>query len=103
MTPTCTLTATLHGKPEKREALLKLLQSFVEPSRSEPGCVDYHFHISDADPNLFYFYENWTTREALEVHLNLPYQKEWFSRHGEFLAKEVELRFFTMLSDYDKR
>jgi hypothetical protein len=36
------------------------------------------------------------------VHLNLPYQKEWFGRHDEFLSRKVELRFFTMLSDYDK-
>jgi quinol monooxygenase YgiN len=103
MTPTCTLTATLHGKPEKREELLALLQSFVGPSRSEPGCIDYHFHVSDADPNVFYFYENWRNRADLDVHLQLPYQKEWFARHGEFLAKDVELRFFTMLSEYDKR
>jgi quinol monooxygenase YgiN len=102
MTPTCTLTATLHTKPEKRKELLELLQSFVPLSRSEPGCVDYHFHVSDSDANVFYFYENWTNREALDVHLQLPYQKEWFARHDEFLAKGVELRFFTMLSEYDK-
>ena len=43
------------------------------------------------------------TRADLDVHLNLPYQKEWFGRHDEFLAKPVELRFFEMLSEYDKR
>jgi quinol monooxygenase YgiN len=102
MKPTCTLTATLHGKPEKRAELLELLQSFVEKSRSEPGCIDYHFHVSDYDPNLFFFYENWRTRADLDLHLSLPYQKSWFARHQEFLATEVELKFFTMLSEYDK-
>jgi quinol monooxygenase YgiN len=101
-TPKCTLTATLHARPEKRAELIKLLESFMPRSRAEPGCVEYHFHVSDEDPNVFYFYENWTTRAALDVHLNLPYQKEWFARHDEFLAKKVELRFFTMLSEYDK-
>jgi quinol monooxygenase YgiN len=100
--PRCTLTATLHGKPEKRAELIKLLESFVPRSRAEPGCIDYHFHVSDEDPNVFYFYENWTDRAALDVHLHLPYQKEWFGRHDEFLAKKVELRFFTMRSAYDK-
>jgi quinol monooxygenase YgiN len=102
MTPTCTLTATLQARPEKRAELLELLQSFIEPSRAEPGCIDYHFHVSDEDPNVFYFYENWTSRADLNVHLELPYQKKWFARHDEFLAKKVELRFFTMLSEYDK-
>jgi len=100
--PRCTLTATLHARPEKRAELVKLLESFVPRSRAEPGCIDYHFHVSDDDPNVFYFYENWTDRAALDVHLNLPYQKEWFGRHDDFLAKKVELRFFTMLSAYDK-
>jgi quinol monooxygenase YgiN len=101
-TPRCTLTATLHARPEKRADLVKLLESFVPRSRAEPGCIEYHFHVSNEDPNVFYFYENWTDRAALDVHLNLPYQKEWFGRHDEFLSRRVELRFFTMLSDYDK-
>ncbi len=101
-TPKCTLTATLHARPEKRAELITLLESFVPRSRAEPGCVEYHFHVGDEDPDVFYFYENWTTRAALDAHLNLPYQKEWFARHDEFLSNKVELRFFTMLSDYDK-
>jgi quinol monooxygenase YgiN len=58
MKPRCTLTATLNARPEKRAELVKLLESFVGPSRSEPGCIDYHFHVSSGDPNVFYFYEN---------------------------------------------
>ena len=115
--PRCTLTATLNARPEKRAELIellssfvgrsraelvKLLESFVPRSRAEKGCIDYHFHVAQEDPNVFYFYENWTSRADLDVHLNLPYQKEWFARHDEFLAKPVELRFFEMLSDYDK-
>ena len=46
MQPKFNLTATLYAKPEKRAELLKLLTSFVDKSRSEQGCVDYHFHIS---------------------------------------------------------
>jgi quinol monooxygenase YgiN len=100
--PRCTLTATLHARPEKRAELVKLLESFVPRSRAEPGCLEYHFHVSDDDPNVFYFYENWTDRNALNVHLNLPYQEEWFGQHDAFLTKKAELRYFTMLSDYDK-
>ena len=100
--PRCTLTAKLHVRPEKRAELIPLLESFVPRSRGEPGCIEYHFHVSDDDPNVFYFYENWTNRAALDVHLNLPYQKEWFAKHDEFLSKKVELLYFTMLSDYDK-
>ena len=100
MIPRCTLTATLHARPEKRDELIKLLSSFVDRSRSEPGCIDYHFHVGADDPNVFYFYENWMTRADLDRHLHLPYQKEWFGRHKEFLVGDAELKFFDMLSEY---
>jgi len=78
------------------------LTSFVDKSRSEQGCVDYHFHVSLDDPNMFYFYENWTERADFDRHIALDYQKDWFAKQGEYLAKPVELRFFEMVSAYDK-
>ena len=46
MKPGCSLIAYLHGKPEKRNELLAVLSAFVAPTRAEPGCVEYHLHIS---------------------------------------------------------
>jgi quinol monooxygenase YgiN len=102
MQPKFNLTATLYAKPEKRAELLKLLTSFVDKSRSEQGCVDYHFHVSLDDANMFYFYENWMERADFDRHIALDYQRDWFAKQGEYLAKPVELRFFEMVSAYDK-
>ena len=55
MQPKFNLTAALHAKPEKRADLLKLLTSFVGKSRSEQGCVDYHFHVSLEEPEHVLF------------------------------------------------
>jgi quinol monooxygenase YgiN len=101
--PKFNLTATLHAKPEKRTALLELLSSFVGKSRSERGCVDYHFHVSLDDPNTFYFYENWAERSDFDRHIALDYQKDWFAKQGEYLAEPVKLSFFEMVSAYDKQ
>ena len=94
--------AVITAKPGRRAEVLDAFRANVPAVRAEPGCIEYHFHVSDEDLNVFYFYENWTDRVALDVHLNLPYQKEWFGRHDEFLSRKVELRYFTMLSAYDK-
>jgi quinol monooxygenase YgiN len=99
MKPGCSLIAYLHAKPEKREELLKLLQSFVEPSRSEPACVDYHLHVSNDDPNLFVFYENWRTRKELDEHLQTPILTSFWSRRLDLLEKDVDIKFITMLSE----
>ena len=100
MNPGCTLTAFLRGKPEKREELLAVLRAFVKPTRAEAGCVAYHLHISDTDPNLFVFYENWRSRADLDAHLEMPYLKSFFERRMDLLEKEIDLQFMTMDSAY---
>jgi quinol monooxygenase YgiN len=99
MKPGCTLIAYLHGKPEKRAELLEILQNFVKPTRAEAGCVEYHLHVDDNDPNFFIFYENWRTRKDLDEHLEMPYLKSFFDKRLDLLTKDVELQFITMLSE----
>jgi quinol monooxygenase YgiN len=101
MKPGCTLIAYLHAKPEKRDELLKVLQSFVNLHARKPACVEYHLHVSNDDPNLFVFYENWRTREELDQHLQMPILTSFWSRRLELLQKDVEIQFITMLSDLD--
>ncbi len=69
----CTVIGILRAKPEKRDELRAVLEAFVAPTRQEEGCVDYHLHVSDTDPNLFMFYENWRSRADLDHHLTLPH------------------------------
>ena len=102
MKPGCTLIAYLHAKPEKRDELLKVLHSFVKPSRAEPACVDYHLHVSNDDPNLFVFYENWRTRKELDEHPQTPILNSFWSRRFDLLQKDVDIQFITMLTDPDK-
>jgi quinol monooxygenase YgiN len=95
--PGCTLTATLHSKPEKRDELLALIATFIEKSRNEPGCLEYNLQISRDDPNVFMFYENWVEREDLEAHMRLPYQQEWFKLQSDLLTKPAELKFYDLV------
>jgi quinol monooxygenase YgiN len=100
--PECTLIAYLHAKPEKRGELLRILEGFVKPTRSEAGCVSYHLHVSDNDPNFFVFYENWRTRKDLDEHLRMPYLADFWSKRLDFLTKDVELQFVKMLSEFQE-
>jgi quinol monooxygenase YgiN len=101
MNPGCTLIAYLHAKPDKRDELLSILQSLVKPSRAESACVDYHLHVSNDDPNLFIFYENWRTRKELDEHLQTPILTKFWSQRLDLLQKDVDIKFMTMLSDFE--
>jgi quinol monooxygenase YgiN len=103
MNPGCTLIAYLHAKPEKRDELIKVMEGFVVPTRAEPDCVEYHLHASDDDPNLFVFYENWRSRKALDAHLRMPYLTSFWDRRMDLLTKDVDIKFYTMMSDFNSK
>jgi quinol monooxygenase YgiN len=100
--PGCTIIGTVVARSETRERLFKILSSFVAPTRSELGCVNYDFHSDAEDPNTFVFYENFTSQAALETHLAMPYLKPLIDHIDELLAQPVQIRHLRMLSDFDR-
>ena len=94
-----TIIGTVTAKPETRDELLALLRAQVVPTRAEPGCFTYDFHVDAADPCCFVFYENWRTQADLDAHLAMPHLFPLFSQLERLLAKPVDIRHLTMLSD----
>ena len=94
----CTIIGMVVAKPEKREELRAILAAQVVPTRAEPGCMNYDFHVDAEDPNAFMFYENWRSRADLETHLRMPHLAPLQRRLDELLARPVEMRFHEMLS-----
>jgi quinol monooxygenase YgiN len=101
MKPGCTLTATIVARPEHRDEVLSILQSFVEPTRAEEGCINYDLHSDANDPNVFMFYENWSTKEDLDRHSKMEHLKPLGARADVILARPVEIRFFHMITNLD--
>ncbi len=93
-----TIIGTVTARPESREELATLLGAQVAPTRAEPGCINYDFHVDAADPCVFVFYENWTSRAALDAHLAMPHLQPLFSQLDRLLSRPVDIRPLTMLS-----
>jgi quinol monooxygenase YgiN len=94
-----TIIGTVTARPETREELATLLAAQVTPTRAEEGCINYDFHVDTADPFVFIFYENWTSRAALDAHLAMPHLQPLFSQLDRLLACPVDIRPLTMLSE----
>ena len=94
----CTIIGTVVAKPEKRDELMRTLAAQVAPTRAEPGCINYDFHCDKSDPNVFVFYENFVSKEALEEHLKKPHLNPLTDRLDELLAEPVNIRHLEMLS-----
>jgi quinol monooxygenase YgiN len=94
-----TIIGTVTAKPETRDELLALLTAQVAPTRAEPGCINYDFHVDAADACCFVFYENWRTQADLNAHLAMPHLAPLFSQIDRLLGRPVDIRHLTMLSD----
>ena len=98
-----TIIGTVTARPEMRAELALLLADQVGPTRAEPGCLNYDFHVAAADPCCFVFYENWQSQADLDAHLRMPHLAPLFSQIDRLLAQPVEIRYLTMLSQLATR
>ena len=93
-----TIIGTVTARPETRVELQTLLAAQVAPTRAEAGCINYDFHVDAANPCVFVFYENWTSRAALDAHLAMPHLQPLFSQLDRLLVAPVDIRPLKMLS-----
>ena len=85
-------------RPEMAEAFETLFRAYVEPSRQEPGCIEYHMLRDKADPSLFVFFEVWASKAALDVHSALPHMAEFFEKRMDYLERDFDIQLIEMLS-----
>ena len=94
----CTIIGTVVAKNETREELRRILAAQVAPTRAEAACINYDFHVSEDDPNVFVFYENWRSKADLDAHLKTPHLRRCLGGSTNF-ARPVEITFYEMLSE----
>lgn len=85
-------------RPEKADAFEALFRAYVEPSRAEPGCIEYHMLRDRQDPSLFVFYEIWASKAALDVHSALPHMQQFSEQRMQYLERDFEIQEVEMLS-----
>ncbi len=69
MNKTLRVVARITAKSDQVELLKAVLSELIEPTRQEPGCIQYELLQNRADPTDFTFVETWETEAALDSHL----------------------------------
>ena len=90
--------AYIHAKTGKTEALGKALQELTGPSRADPACLVYELHRSVDDPDLWFLYEIWRSKEAQKAHLGLPFMKNFLMTSKDLVEGNLEMRGFQPVS-----
>jgi quinol monooxygenase YgiN len=93
-----TVLALVRAREGMEERVLQELLALVAPSRREEACIEYNLHRSQDDKTVFMFYENWTSREALDEHLSMPYMDAFDEAVEGMLAEEIEITLWEKIS-----
>jgi quinol monooxygenase YgiN len=65
--------AVYRTKEGEEERIAEILRTMTEPSRSEPGCLQYQIHRSTEDPRTFLLYEHYVDEAGYEAHQATPH------------------------------
>ncbi|WAJ36934.1 putative quinol monooxygenase [Pseudomonas sp. GOM7] len=84
--------ASIHAKPEHRNAVLQALQQMVSASRSEPGNLRYDLFERDGAPGTFDLYELYVDHEAVEAHRQSAHYADYRQRTAAWLASPPEVK-----------
>ncbi len=60
--------AHIHAKAGEEDVVRAVLESYVEPTRKEEGCLRYDLFVDVTDATKFTFVEEWTSMSCLEQH-----------------------------------
>ncbi len=90
--------AVLKAKNGKRQILEQELLKLINPTRTEPGCLDYVLFGDVEDENLFYMREAFLDRQAFDLHIASPHFQAFAAVKDELLEEPLRLIALKQLS-----
>jgi quinol monooxygenase YgiN len=90
--------AVLKAKVGMGEALRRELLKLIEPTRREPGNLDYVLFELKEEPSTFYMREAFTSQAALDEHCATDYFQAFARQADELLAEPLRLIFLEEVS-----
>ena len=91
---TITVVATFQARPGKETELRTALLGLLAPTRKEIGCLNYDLHQAPDDPARFLFHENWTSKAALDAHMQSPHLKALIPRVDELCTTFPDIKIW---------
>jgi quinol monooxygenase YgiN len=79
MKKTLTIIARIEAKKESVELVTAELIKLIETTRKEEGCIQYDLHQDNDRPEVFFFYENWESRELWQAHMGNAHLAEYMA------------------------
>ena len=90
--------AVLKAKKGQEQALKEGLLALVEPTRAEPGNLDYVLFELRDQRGTFYMREAFMHQAALDAHFAMPYFQRFAATADDLLEEPLQLIFLEQVS-----
>jgi quinol monooxygenase YgiN len=90
--------ARLQAWAGKEEALRKLIDQGIDPTRKEKGCLRYSLMQDRQNAAVLTLLEEWETEADLNTHLALPQLQQVFALLPELLAAPPDIARYKKLA-----
>jgi len=88
----------LHAREGEEGAVEVALREVLEPSREEPGCLDFHLFRSMRDPRLFFIHSRWVDEAAFQQHAVLKHTEAFLKKVDALLDQPREVSRTQMIA-----
>jgi quinol monooxygenase YgiN len=95
---TLSVVARIKARPGKVNELLSIVSSLVEPTRKEPGCLQYILLQNNEDPTDLTLVEEWRDSKALESHFATKHFKDALKNLPNLVASEPDIRRYHVVA-----
>lgn len=90
--------AVLKARLGREQDLKKALLALIEPTRAEPGNLDYVLFEGRDQPGTFYMREAFVDQAALDAHCTTAHFRAFVAISGALLAEPLRLIFLEPVS-----
>lgn len=90
--------AVLKARKGQEQALKEGLLALVEPTRAEPGNLDYVLFELRDERGTFYMREAFENQAALDAHFAMPYFQLFAATADDLLEEPLQLIFLEQVS-----
>lgn len=94
---TVRVVARIKARPERVAEVRALLESLIEPTRREPGCVRYELLQNRNDPTDFTFVEEWESDPTFASHAASEHIREVGPMLRGKLAEPPDIRTYSVI------
>jgi len=93
------INARIYVKPDKVNDFIEAAREIIDSSNTEDGCLSYSLYQDPYDNTRFIMVELWKDQQAIDIHFEKTYFKEFGEKTNAWMEKPAELKIYDIIAN----